>query len=340
MPISTVGLTNAVNGILPVANGGTGTSTGVAPGGSTTQVQYNNAGAFGGDSGFVYTSSKVGIGASSPAATLDVGSSINRTGASPNNIYSDMRITGTTTGTAATFLSRIVGIGGSTYTIPAAAVYQVADTVAQTGVTVTNAYGLYIGNMNDPSSGGSVTNPWGIYQSTSSNKNYFGGTVGVAITQAARGYLDVAQSSGSGNAPLAVSRGGDAGPMVNFYVTNSSTTIIGNIYNAGGTNTQYNTSSDYRLKENIAPMTGALAKVKLLKPCTYTWKLTGAEGQGFIAHELQEVIPDAVHGEKDAVDEDGNVVSQGIDTSYVVATLTAAIQELKAEFDAYKRAHP
>ena len=106
---------------------------------------------------------------------------------------------------------------------------------------------------------------------------------------------------------------------------------------ASTTNVSYNTSSDYRLKEDIAPMTGALAKVSALKPCTYKWKIDGSNGQGFIAHELQSVVPEAVTGEKDAVetykDEDGNeqtrIKPQGVDTSFLVATLTAAIQELK-----------
>jgi hypothetical protein len=80
-------------------------------------------------------------------------------------------------------------------------------------------------------------------------------------------------------------------------------------------------------------MTGALATVAQLNPVTYTWKDGGFVGQGFIAHELQEVVPDAVVGEKNAVDEDGNPKYQGIDTSFLVATLTAAIQELKALVD-------
>lgn len=104
--------------------------------------------------------------------------------------------------------------------------------------------------------------------------------------------------------------------------------------------TAYNTSSDYRLKENVAPMQNALSVVQQLKPVTYNWKIDGSDGQGFIAHELAEVVPDCVTGEKDAVDEEGNPVYQGIDTSFLVATLTAAIQELKAEFDAYKASHP
>jgi len=109
---------------------------------------------------------------------------------------------------------------------------------------------------------------------------------------------------------------------------------VGSI-STNGSATTYSTSSDYRLKNTIAPMTGALAKVALLKPCTYKWNADGSDGEGFIAHELAEVCPQAVVGEKDAietyVDEDGNEqtrsVYQGIDTSFLVATLTAAIQE-------------
>lgn len=119
-----------------------------------------------------------------------------------------------------------------------------------------------------------------------------------------------------------------------FGLTTSST-VVGSIVSST-TSTSYVTSSDYRLKENIAPMQNALDTVAKLKPVTYTWKSNGEDGQGFIAHELQEVIPDAVTGDKDAVDEDGNPTYQGVDTSYLVATLTKAIQELKAELDATK----
>ena len=105
--------------------------------------------------------------------------------------------------------------------------------------------------------------------------------------------------------------------------------VVGSI-NTSGSSTGYSTSSDYRLKDNIAPMVGALATVQTLKPVTYKWKVDGSDGQGFIAHELQEVVPQAVTGEKDAVDEEGNIKPQGIDTSFLVATLTAAIQEQQA----------
>ena len=126
--------------------------------------------------------------------------------------------------------------------------------------------------------------------------------------------------------PIFAYNGTSTVPMINFVNGNGT---VGHI-DTSGSNTSYVTSSDYRLKENIAPMTGALAKVAQLKPSTYKWKADGSDGEGFIAHELAEVCPHAVSGEKDAVDAEGNPQYQGIDTSFLVATLTAAIQELKA----------
>ena len=123
-----------------------------------------------------------------------------------------------------------------------------------------------------------------------------------------------------------------------FY--NSALGLAGRITQNGTLTVNYNTASDYRLKNTVEPMTGALAKVAALKPCTYKWNVDGSAGEGFIAHELAEVCPHAVSGDKDAVDADGNPKYQGIDVSHLVATLTAAIQELKAEFDAYKALHP
>ena len=109
--------------------------------------------------------------------------------------------------------------------------------------------------------------------------------------------------------------------------------IVGEI-GTNGSSTSYVTSSDYRLKHDIQPMTGALAKVAALKPCTYKWNADDSQSQGFIAHELQEVVPECVTGEKDAVDADGNPQYQGIDTSFLAATMVAAIQELKGINDA------
>jgi hypothetical protein len=124
----------------------------------------------------------------------------------------------------------------------------------------------------------------------------------------------------------AVQSANNGAGTVTHYEFYRSGTRVGSITTTSSA-TSYVTSSDYRLKENIAPMTGALATVQALKPVTYTWKADGSAGQGFIAHELQAVVPDCVTGEKDAVDAEGNPKYQGIDTSFLVATLTAALQE-------------
>ena len=122
--------------------------------------------------------------------------------------------------------------------------------------------------------------------------------------------------------------------LINFGAAGTQTGYI----SSDGTTTSYNTTSDYRLKENVQPMTGALAKVQALNPVTYTWKKTGTSGQGFIAHELQAVIPEAATGVKDDVDDEGNPRYQGMDTSHIVATLVAAVKELTARVAALEAA--
>jgi hypothetical protein len=177
-----------------------------------------------------------------------------------------------------------------------------------------------------------------------------GATERMRIEASGQGALLVGTSTNpaSGNYKAAIVQGGFDGLYVSVNQSPGGHTIRANRLNDGdviqihrngtqvgvisvsGSSTSYVTSSDYRLKENIAPMTGALAKVQALKPVIYKWKADGSDGQGFIAHELQEVCPDAVSGQKDDVDEEGNPKYQGIDTSFLVATLTAAIQEQQA----------
>jgi hypothetical protein len=125
-----------------------------------------------------------------------------------------------------------------------------------------------------------------------------------------------------------------SGSIVNFYSdTGAALTYSGSI-SVNGIVTTYGSVSDYRLKENVQPMVGALDTIALLNPVTYNWKSDGSDGQGFIAHELQAVVPDCVSGEKDAVDDEGSPRYQGVDTSFLVATLVSAIQELTARIAA------
>ena len=130
---------------------------------------------------------------------------------------------------------------------------------------------------------------------------------------------------------------GTGASNVALFARNGTTT--GTI-SVTGTTTAYNTSSDYRLKHDVQPMLSGLSTIAALKPSTYKWNADNSYGEGFIAHELQAVIPQAVTGEKDAMNDDGSIKPQGVDYSKVVVHLVAAIQELKADFDAYKAAHP
>ena len=101
-----------------------------------------------------------------------------------------------------------------------------------------------------------------------------------------------------------------------------------------GAYTSYNTTSDYRLKENILPIEGATDRLLSLKPSQFNFiDFPDRILDGFIAHEVQAVVPEAITGEKDAADDDGNPVYQGIDQSKLVPLLTAALQEAVAKIE-------
>jgi hypothetical protein len=94
------------------------------------------------------------------------------------------------------------------------------------------------------------------------------------------------------------------------------------------TATAYNTSSDYRLKENVVPLIGAVDRLNQLQVHRFNFIVDPDKTvDGFIAHEAQAVVPECVTGTKDEVDDDGNPIYQGIDQSKLVPLLTAALQE-------------
>ena len=161
----------------------------------------------------------------------------------------------------------------------------------------------------------------------SSGKTIIGATTAVGSAR-----LVVSSDPSTGVDPMIVSNTRSAAATDYQIICYRNGSIVGSVQTTLSS-TIYATSSDYRLKEDIQPMSGALSKVLQLKPVTYKWKLDSTESQGFIAHELQEVVPEAVCGQKDELDADGNPKYQGIDTSFLVATLTAALQETKTLID-------
>jgi hypothetical protein len=102
--------------------------------------------------------------------------------------------------------------------------------------------------------------------------------------------------------------------------------------------TTYATSSDYRLKEDIQEVPNATARTLALKPCNFQWINSDYRVDGFLAHELADQVPEAVTGEKDAVDTDGNPEYQGIDQSKLVPLLVKTIQELEARITTLENA--
>ena len=135
--------------------------------------------------------------------------------------------------------------------------------------------------------------------------------------------------------------GGGKG-YVGFYY-NTTSNVIGSInaQGSGGSSTSgvnFNTSSDYRLKENIVDMTDGITRVKQLLPRRFNFITdeTNTLVDGFIAHEAQAVVPQAVSGEHNEVDENGDPVMQGMDYGKLTPLLTAALQEAIAEIETLK----
>ena len=147
------------------------------------------------------------------------------------------------------------------------------------------------------------------------------------------------------------------GTMIVFRANNVTT--AGTI-SVSASSTAYNTSSDYRLKENVVDLTGASARVNQLNPSRFNWIAdeTNTLIDGFLAHEVADVVPEAIHGTHNEVevwkdneelpdgvsagdnklDDDGNTIPvyQGIDQSKLVPLLTAALQEALAEIASLK----
>jgi len=123
-----------------------------------------------------------------------------------------------------------------------------------------------------------------------------------------------------------------------FRRHNSSNAVqIGSIVMNGTSGVTYSTSSDYRLKENVVELTNALDRINQLKPSRFNFiSDEGRTIDGFLAHEVSNIVPEAIVGAKDEVDEDGNPKYQSIDQSKLVPLLVGAVKELKAEIEKLK----
>ena len=253
------------------------------------------------------TNDRVGIGTNSPSATLDVTTTIRSNASAATN-------------------DATVGK------------YSFYNTNASASSNPERAY-IEAGRQNSA---------WGAYlkfgTSTGTNATTEamritenGGISGGSTTNSSRGAI---VWSAYGHESLDIRRYADAGTVAIFR---DDTTVSGTI-SVSGSSCSYNTSSDYRLKENVVDMTGAIDRVKALQPKRFNWIADEDDTtvDGFLAHEVSDVIPEAITGEKDATetytDDDGveqtRDVYQGIDQSKLVPLLTGALQEAIAKIEA------
>jgi hypothetical protein len=153
-------------------------------------------------------------------------------------------------------------------------------------------------------------------------------TTGSGLRVVASGAGDVtmiSKPSTSTNFCLRFDNTGGTG-NANFISFNNNNTGVGSI-TSNTTNTTYSNTSDYRIKTNIRPLENAENIILNLRPVTYEFvKYQDITHDGFIAHEVQELIPWSVTGKKDEVDENGEPIIQGIDTGYMIPYIVKMLQ--------------
>ena len=313
------------------------------------------------------TSQNVGIGTTSPVAstkltingsndqiylrTADTNAVVMSIGNSAgNSVYFQSKATGT--GTALPFAWYMGGT--QSMTLDASGNLGLATssvTPRDAGATTLELYGPSSGRaaikFTNSTSGTTGTDGMFLGYDSSLNFNILNNEAGAILfgtsnTERARidtsGNLLVGTTSSLGKVTIYTASGtglyfDNAAATGGFVTFRYNSSVCGSITTGGGGTTTYATSSDYRLKEITGPLTGAKDFIMALQPKQGTWKVNGDKFAGFLAHEFADVSPSSVVGEKDAVDEKGNPVYQGIQagSAEVIANMVSLLQELSAQ---------
>ena len=301
VPTSNLSL-NSTTGTIATFNSTTGTiatlnsTTPTFLGAITASTNTINVG-----SGQIYkdASGNVGIGTSSPNAKLQVNGAVVM--GSPSSTYN------------ASFLNVNTGSNNNLF---------ISDNGVGDGVRLlsgTDGLGAYRG--------------MDINASTLALNSASGGNVGIGTATAIGKFTVEAAGGGASTTPITTNSITGAGTRfaAGFYYSGAK---VGGI-EVTASATSYVTSSDYRLKTNLEPISNGIERVKQLPVYRFNWiaDQSGNKVDGFVAHEAKQIIPECVSGEKDAVDADGKPIYQGIDQSKIVPLLTAAFKEAIAKIE-------
>ena len=168
------------------------------------------------------------------------------------------------------------------------------------------------------------------------------GSERMRITDSGQIFMNCTSQLGGGYVQHLKMNSGTGGIIIQNYGSSNTAMVFRNSANnatvgyiaTSDVSTSFITSSDYRLTENVVDITDGITRVKQLQPKRFNFiSDAGTTVDGFLAHDAQTVVPEAVTGTKDEVDDDGNAVMQGIDQSKLVPLLTAALQEAIAKIE-------
>ncbi len=269
---------------------------------------------------YVDSSQRVGIGTASPTSgyKLDIVDSGNanvyiRTTAS-SAIGNTLKIEGFQPNGVSAFVSRIEAVNRNS-SESLTQIDSITDSVYNSGALVfkTASTGTVAERARLDSSGNLLIGRTGTDQNAE-----------IGLVLSGDGYINHTQNSSSANFGVYNNR---VAASTNYLYFKTDGLVRGSIQWTSSS-TSYNTTSDYRLKENVVGITDGITRIKSLKPSRFNF-IADADRtvDGFVAHEVSDIVPEAISGAKDAVDDEGNPEYQGIDQSKLVPLLTAALQE-------------